>query len=74
MNEPYEDYRDPYGPEEDPYIPYVTWVLVALNVIAYAVCTFTGDLLYNKGAFGVDYLTGWDQLYRFVTSMFCTSM
>ena len=66
-----EENWDAYGPnEEDTYIPYVTWGLVAVNVLVFVVCTFYGELLYNKGAFGVDYLTGWDQVYRFISSMF----
>ncbi len=70
--DPYEEScEEPTLTEKtDKYVPYVTYTLLAVNVIAFAVCTFTGNLLYNKGAFGVDHLTGWDQVYRFVTSMF----
>lgn len=43
--------------------------LVAVNVIVFLICTFTGDLLYNKGAFGVtELLRG--EVHRLFTSMF----
>ena len=50
----------------------LSWVnvaLVAVNVIIFLICTFTGDLLYNKGAFSVTAL--WQgEWYRLFTSMF----
>lgn len=47
----------------------VSFFLVAVNVIIFLICTFTGDLLYNKGAFGVtELLRG--GAYRLFTSMF----
>lgn len=47
----------------------VSIFLVAVNVIIFIICTFTGDLLYNKGAFGVrELLHG--GFYRLFTSMF----
>ncbi len=47
----------------------VSLFLVAVNVIIFLICTFTGDLLYNKGAFGVtELLQG--GAYRLFTSMF----
>lgn len=47
----------------------VSIFLVAVNVIVFLICTFTGDLLYNKGAFGVrELLQG--GIYRLFTSMF----
>lgn len=47
----------------------VSVCLVAVNVIVFLICTFTGDLLYNKGAFGVrELLQG--GFYRLFTSMF----
>lgn len=49
--------------------PWVSIFLVAANVLIFLICTFTGDLLYNKGAFGVtDLLQG--RAYRLFTSMF----
>ncbi|RKI85596.1 rhomboid family intramembrane serine protease [bacterium 1xD42-87] len=50
-------------------LPWVSIVLVAMNVIVFLICTFTGDLLYNKGAFNVTAL--WQgEWYRLFTSMF----
>ncbi len=54
------------------YLRNVSWVsaiLVAVNVIVFLICTFTGDLLYNKGAFNITAL--WQgEWYRLFTSMF----
>lgn len=47
----------------------VSAFLVAVNVIVFLICTFTEDLLYNKGAFGVTELLQGD-IYRLFTSMF----
>ena len=33
--------------------PYVTIVITALNILVFLICTFTGELLYNKGALDV---------------------
>lgn len=44
--------------------------LAAINVIVFLICTFTGDLLYNKGAFNVVELLQNGQYYRLFTSMF----
>ena len=50
-------------------VPWVSAILVAVNVIVFLICTFTGDLLYNKGAFNVTAL--WQgEWYRLFTSMF----
>ena len=51
-------------------IPWINIVLVSINVILYIVCTFTGDLLYNIGTFGVTDLIENKEWYRFFTSMF----
>lgn len=50
--------------------PYMSAALVAINIIVYIICTFTGDLLYNMGG-----LTLWDvqlkgEYWRIVTAMF----
>lgn len=45
-------------------------ILVAVNVIVFLICTFTGDLLYNRGAFSVMELLRDGQFYRLFTSMF----
>lgn len=55
------------------YLRNVSWVsaiLVAVNVILFLICTFTGDLLYNKGALGVMYIVEDKAYYRIVSSMF----
>ncbi len=47
------------GPEQKKDLraqPWATIILVAINVIVFLICTFTGDLLYNKGAFNVPQL------------------
>ncbi len=51
-------------------LPRVTVILVAINVIVFLICTFTGDLLYNKGAFSVMYVIQDGAYYRMFTSMF----
>lgn len=56
-------------PKEKFHLAPVSAFLVAVNVIVFLICTFTGDLLYNKGAFGVrELLQG--GFYRLFTSMF----
>ena len=45
-------------------------VLVSVNVIVFLICTFTGDMLYNKGALSAMELWRGGQVYRLFTSMF----
>ena len=45
-------------------------VLVSVNVIVFLICTFTGNMLYNKGALSVTELWGGGQAYRLFTSIF----
>lgn len=45
-------------------------ILVTMNVIVFLICTFTGDLLYNRGALSVMDLWQGGQVYRLFTSMF----
>lgn len=53
-------------------LPYISAILVILNVIVFLICTFTGDLLYNKGSVGaMSFLQG--DYYRAFTSMFLHS-
>ncbi len=54
-------------------LPWVNICLVAVNVIVFLICTFTGELLYNKGAFGVLEIAEDRSYYRMVTSMFLHS-
>lgn len=54
----------------------LSWVnicLVAVNVIVFLICTFTGDLLYNKGALSVMEVVKDGSYYRILTSMFLHS-
>lgn len=67
--------REPMGasaadePKKKFHLAPVSVFLVAVNVIVFLICTFTGDLLYNEGAFGVrELLQG--GFYRLFTSMF----
>lgn len=50
--------------------PYACWLLVAVNCIIFLLCAFTGDLLYNEGAFGLSCIAYDKEYYRFITSMF----
>ena len=52
------------------YVPWVAYVLVALNIVAYIVCTSTGELLYNIGGMSVATIIGDGQWYRLLTGMF----
>ena len=45
-------------------------VLVSVNVIVFLICTFTGNMLYNKGALSAMELWRGGQVYRLFTSMF----
>lgn len=51
-------------------LSWVNVLLVVSNVILFILCTFTGDLLYNKGAFSVMDLIQNREWYRVFTSMF----
>lgn len=51
-------------------LPWVNIGLVAVNLIVFLICTFTGELLYNKGAFGVMEIIEDKSFYRIFTSMF----
>lgn len=51
-------------------IPYVTTFLVAANILVFLICTFTGDLLYNEGAFNAGMFWEDREYYRILTSTF----
>lgn len=51
-------------------IPYVTAFLVAANILVFMICTFTGDLLYNEGAFSAGMFWEDREYYRILTSTF----
>lgn len=44
--------------------------LIAINIFLFIVSVFSGDLLYNKGAFSLRYLLQGKEWWRFITSMF----
>lgn len=50
--------------------PWVTVGLVAVNILIFLICTFTGDLLYNKGALSVMNIVEDHSYYRMLISMF----
>ncbi len=51
-------------------LPWVTVCLVVSNVIVFLICTFTGGMLYNKGALGVMTVIEDRSFYRVLSSMF----
>lgn len=65
--------RDKWTREQIAKLPWVNICLVAVNVIVFLICTFTDDLLYNKGALGVTEIAGDGSYYRILTSMFLHS-
>lgn len=56
--------------ERNAEMPLVSISLVAVNVTVFLICAFSGDLLYNKGAFGVKEIMQDKSYYRIITSMF----
>lgn len=50
--------------------PWITISLVIVNILVFMICTFTGDLLYNRGAFSVMNIIEDRSYYRMFTSMF----
>ncbi len=51
-------------------VPLVSATLVAINVIVFIICTFTGDLLYNMGEMGVQNVIFQKEYARILWSMF----
>lgn len=43
---------------------------IAINILLFIISAFSGDLLYNEGAFSLRYLLQGQQWWRFITSMF----
>lgn len=54
-------------------MPIVSAVLVAINVIVFIVCTFTGNLLYNKGRLDVTSVLALGEYGRLIWYMFLHS-
>lgn len=64
---------EPVGTAKEERLHALSWVnviLVAINVIVFLICTFTGDLLYNRGALSLREVLADGQFYRLFTSMF----
>ena len=64
------DEREQWSRERIAQMPWVNICLVAINVIVFLICTFTGELLYNIGEFGVKEIMNDGSYYRMFTSMF----
>ncbi len=50
--------------------PYISILLIACNVILFLICTFTEELLYNKGGLSPALCLDGKQYYRLITAMF----
>ena len=70
MESDWVDGRKQWTGERIAQLPWVNICLVAVNVIVFLICTFTGELLYNIGAFGVSNIIEDGSYYRMFTSMF----
>lgn len=51
-------------------VPFVSTILVAVNVIVFIICTFTGDLLYNMGEMGIENVVLQKEYGRILWAMF----
>lgn len=51
-------------------VPFVSAILVAVNVIVFIICTFTGDLLYNMGEMGIQNVIFQKEYGRILWAMF----
>lgn len=54
-------------------LPFVSAMLVIINVIVFLICTFTGDLLYNKGILAVSPVLWAGEYDRIIWAMFLHS-
>lgn len=52
------------------HLPIVSGVLVGINVIVFVLCTFTGNLLYNRGELTLWGVFGQKQYLRIIWAMF----
>ncbi|MCR5754331.1 MAG: rhomboid family intramembrane serine protease [Acetatifactor sp.] len=51
-------------------LPIVSGILVAINVIVFLLCTFSGNLLYNMGELSVGGVVAGKEFWRIATAMF----
>lgn len=51
-------------------VPFVSAILVVVNVIVFIICTFTGDLLYNMGEMGIENVIFQKEYGRILWAMF----
>jgi len=54
-------------------MPFISGMLVAVNVIVFMICTFTGELLYNMGELGVRHILVDKEYVRILSAMFLHS-
>ncbi len=54
-------------------VPIISATLVAINVIIFIICTFTGNLLYNMGELGIENILLRKEYERIVYAMFLHS-
>ncbi len=52
------------------YVPWMAYVIVALNIVVYIVCTSMGQVVYNIGGMSAATVIGEGQWYRLLTCMF----
>lgn len=69
-NGPYENQDTYYSQQPANILCWGNILLVAANVILFIACMFTGDWLYNIGAFSIRNVIEDGEWYRIVTSMF----
>lgn len=67
----WQEPREKVPPKQDyKKLPFITISLVIINIVIFLICTFTGDLLYNIGAFSVaDFFSG-KEYYRILSCIF----
>ena len=51
-------------------LPFMNVSIILINILVFILCTFTQDLLYNKGAFSIFLIEETGEYYRFLTSIF----
>lgn len=51
-------------------LSFINTTIIIINVLLFILCAFTGDLLYNKGAFSILLIQETKEYYRFVFAIF----